>query len=221
MYASENRAERPPIYGILVGTMMNGHWVFMDFGASCFQSNTPQWLFLEINVGRYCVIMSWSFIHSSGTENTYMHTYVYVILYIIVSACMCVIHTSTQKTLPTNMKHLDPHRSDLAKFVSIWLIMIAPREFGTTTDLLWSTKYIQISIISLVCIVIRKILHGWSTIPFMWILFLPIILNIMTVYDPKKTNHQESNMILVKGCCHQTWVYQQKQWKKTNKLHCG
>ena len=90
MHAPENRAERPPIYGILVGTVMNGHWVFMDFGAPCFQSNTPQWLFLEINVGRYCAIMSWSFIHSSGIEYTYKHTYVYVILGVIVSACMCV-----------------------------------------------------------------------------------------------------------------------------------
>jgi hypothetical protein len=112
MYAPENRAEPPPIYGILVGTMMNGHWVFMDFGASCFQSNTPQWLFLEINVGRYCVIMSWSFIHSSGIENTYMHTYVYVILYIIVSACMCVIHTSTQKNIA--------HKHEAFGPTSIW-----------------------------------------------------------------------------------------------------
>jgi hypothetical protein len=90
------------------------------------------------------------------------------------------------------MKHLDPHRSDLAKFVSIWLIMIAPREFGTTTDLLWSTKYIEISIISLVCIVIRKILHGWSTIPFMWILFFA---NNSEYYDglwPKKNKPPRS-----------------------------
>jgi hypothetical protein len=115
------------------------------------------------------------------------------------------------------MKHLDPHRSDLAKFVSIWLIMIAPREFGTTTDLLWSTKYIEISIISLVCIVIRKILHGWSTIPFMWILFFA---NNSEYYDglwPKKNKPPRSKHDFGEGMLPSNLSLPAKTMEKKNK----